>query len=88
MDGLNILINIFDSQLMKDELSDILEEFKEFEDFQRTSRQSMTAIIATFDSRYRNIEKKINMKLPSEILVFKLLRNASISNEDKMPVLL
>ena len=33
--GLDILINFLDSQLMKDEVSDSLEKFEEFEDFQR-----------------------------------------------------
>ena len=36
-DGLDILIDFLDSQLMKDELSDSLEKFEEFEDIQRTS---------------------------------------------------
>ena len=85
-DGLDILIDFLDSQLMKDELSDSLEKFEEFEDIQRTSGQSITEYIATFDSRYRIIEK-LNMKLPSEILAFKLLRKANISQEEKMLVL-
>ena len=85
-DGLDILIDFLDSQLMKDELSDSLEKFEEFEDIQRTSGQSITEYIATFDSRYRKIEK-LNMKLPSEILAFKLLRKANISKEEKMLVL-
>ena len=85
-DGFDILIDFLDSQLMKDELSDSLEKFEEFEDIQRTSGQSITEYIATFDSRYRKFEK-LNMKLPSEILAFKLLRKANISKEEKMLVL-
>ena len=47
---------------------------------------SITEYIASFDSRYRKIEK-LNMKLPSEILAFKLLRKANIGKEEKMLVL-
>ena len=54
---------------MEDEMSDSLEKFEEFEDFQRVERQCIAEYIASSDSRYRKIEK-INMKLPSEILAF------------------
>ena len=47
---------------------------------------SITEYIASFDSRYRKIEK-LNMKLPSEILTFKLLRKANIGKEEIMLVL-
>ena len=47
---------------------------------------SITEYITSFDSRYRKIEK-LNMKLPSEILAFKLLRKANIGIEEKMLVL-
>ena len=47
---------------------------------------SITEYIASFDSQYRKREK-LNMKLPSEILAFKLLRKAYIVKEEKMLVL-
>ena len=47
---------------------------------------SITEYITSFDSRYRKIEK-LNMKLPFEILAFKLLRKANIGKEEKMLVL-
>ena len=84
--GLDTLINFLDSKLMKDDLSDSLEKFEEFEDFQRINGQNITEYIAAFDSRYRKMEK-FKIKLPSEILAFKLLRRANISKEEKMLVL-
>ena len=57
-----------DSHLKKDDLTDSLEKFEEFEDFHRQSEMSITENIASFDSRYRKIEK-LDMKLPSEILL-------------------
>ena len=84
--GLDTLINFLYSKLMKDDLSDSLEKFEEFEDFQRVNGQNITEYIAAFDSRYRKMEK-FKIKLPSEILAFKLLRRANISKEEKMLVL-
>ena len=46
----------------------------------------ITEYIATFDARYRKIEK-LKMQLPSEILAFKLLKKANISKEENMLVL-
>ena len=86
-DGLDTLIQFLDGILLKDELSDSLEKkMEEFEAFQRASGQSIAEYISTFDSMYRKFEK-LDMKLPSHILAFKLLRKANIGQEEKMLVL-
>ena len=85
-DGLDILIAFLDTHLKKDDLADSLEKFEEFEDFERQVEMSITEYIASFDSLYRKIEK-LNMKLPMEILAFKLLRKANIGKEEKLLVL-
>ena len=74
-DGLDKLIKFLDTHLKKDELTDSIEKFEEFEDFQRIEGQSVSEYIALFEFKYRKIEK-YNMKLPSEILAFKLIRRA------------
>ena len=85
-DGLDKLIKFLDTHLKKDELTDSIEKFEEFEDFQRMEGQSVSEYIALFEFKYRKIEK-FNMKLPSEILAFKLIRRANISRVEKMLVL-
>ena len=85
-DGLDILITFLDKHLKKDELADSLDKFGEFEDFHRHDGMSISEYIASFDSRYRKIEK-LKMTLPSETLAFKLLRKANISKEEIMLVL-
>lgn len=85
-DGLDTLIGFLDGHLKKDDLADSLAKFGEFEDFQRQEGVSITEYIASFDSRYRKIEK-LKMTLPSEILAFKLLRKANISKEETMLIL-
>ena len=84
--GLTTLITFMDKHLAKDDLADSLAKFEDFEDFQRGPNQSIQDYVETFDAKYRKIEKK-NMKLPSEILAFKLLRRAKITKEEKMLVL-
>ena len=85
-DGVDTLIQFLDGILLKDELRDSLEKMEEFEAFQRANGQSIAEYISTFDSMYRKIEK-LDMKLPSHILAFKLLRKANIGQEEKMFVL-
>ena len=85
-DGLDKLIEFLDIHLEKDKLTDSIEKFEEFEDFQRMEGQSVLEYIALFDLKYRKIEKYY-MKLPSEILAFKLIRKANISRVEKLLVL-
>ncbi|CAC5372113.1 unnamed protein product [Mytilus coruscus] len=84
--GFTTLVEFLDKHLAKDDLADSLEKFEDFEDFTRPKGQSIHEYVANFDSKYRKIEKK-NIKLPSEILAFKLLRKANITKEEKMLVL-
>ena len=85
-DGLDTLLRFLDEHLKKDDLADSFEKFEKFEDFQRHDSMSITEYFASFDSRYRKIEK-LNMTLPSEILAFKLLKKSNISKEEKNLVL-
>ena len=86
IDGLTVLINFFDEHLAKDDLTDSLEKFEDFDDFYRHEGQSIQEFIAEYDAKYRKIEKK-KMTLPPEILAFKLLRKACITKEEKLLVL-
>ena len=59
---------------------------KNFEDFKRADGQSINEYVPVFDAKYRKIEKK-KITLLAEILVFKLLRKANITKEEKLLVL-
>ena len=59
---------------------------KDFEDIKRAEGQSNNEYVATFDAKYRKVEKK-KMTLPSEILAFKLICKANITKEEKSLVL-
>jgi hypothetical protein len=84
--GLDLLIEFLDEKLGKDDLTNSLEKFENFEDFKREKGQSITEYISKFDQKYNRLVK-IKMTLPSEILAFKLLRRADITREEKMLVL-
>ena len=79
-------LTFFDKRLAKDDLSDSLEKFMDFENYERSEGQTINDFIANFDAKYRRIEKK-SMKLPSEILAFKLLQKARINHKEKLLVL-
>ena len=85
-DSLNILIKFLDGYLGKDELVDSIDKFEDFENFERADKQSIRDYIASFDLKYRKLQK-LNIKLSPEILAFKLLRKAKLSKEMKMLVL-
>ena len=84
--GISLLVTFFDKHLAKDDLSDSLEKFTDFENYERREGQTIHDFIANFDAKYRRIEKK-SMKLPSEILAFKLLQKARINHKEKLLVL-
>ena len=84
--GLSLLVTFFDKHLAKDDLSDSLEKFTDFENYERSEGQTIHDFIANFDTKYRRIEKK-SMQLPSEILAFKLLQKARINHREKLLVL-
>ena len=70
----------------KDELVDTIDKFEDFENFERADKQNIRDYIASFDLKYRKLEK-LNIKLSFEILAFKLLRKAKLSKEMRMLVL-
>ena len=84
--SLNILIKFLDGYLGKDELVDSIDKFEEFANFERANKQSIRDYIASFDLKYRKLEK-LNIMLSPEILAFKLLRKAKLSKEMRMLVL-
>ena len=84
-DGLEKLLTFIDSKLGKD-LTDCLEKFEEFENIQRDSEQSIVDYIAKFDQKYHRLVK-LEMTLPPAILVFKLLRKANITKNERLLVL-
>ena len=84
--GLDVLIQFLDKHLGKDDLVDCLEKYEDFEEFKREENQSFIDFVAKFDQKYNKIVK-LNMKLPSPILAFMLLRKSNITKEEKMLVM-
>ena len=84
--GISILLNFLDKHLSKDDLTDSLDKFEDFDNIERKEGQSIQEYIAMFDLKYRKIQKK-HMTLSSEILAFRLIKRANITREEKLLVL-
>ena len=84
--GLEMFLQFMGAHLGKDEFTDCTQKIDNFENFQRADRQSLREYIELFDSKYKKLEK-LQIKLPNEILAFKLLRGANLSDMQKMIVL-
>ena len=80
---MSVLFELLDRYLLEDELMNSWNIFEDFEKFERKHGQNIREYVADFDLKFRKLEK-IHIKLPSEILAFKLLRNANLSKQERM----
>ena len=55
---INSSFKFLDQHLAKDDLTDSLEKFEDFEDFKRADGQLVNEYVAIFDAKYKKIEKK------------------------------
>ena len=84
--GLKALIGFMDKYLKKDSLEESWTRFEQFEDFRRTTGESVSTFITDFDRRYERVKAK-GMKLPDNLLAFKLLKSANITREERLLVM-
>ena len=84
--GMSVLFKFLDRYLLKNELMNSWYKFEDFEKFERKHGQNIRDCVADYNLKFRKLEK-IYFKLPSEILAFKLLRNANLSKQERMLVL-
>ena len=84
--GMGVLFEFLDKYLLEDELMNRWNKFEDFEKFERKPGQNIREYVADFDLKFRKLEK-LHIKLPPEILAFKLLRNANLSKQERIFVL-
>lgn len=80
--GLLDILEFMKSKLAKDDLEDCIEKFYAFDTYVRAPDQNIADYIKQYDERYRQMKKK-GTTLPSEVLAFKLLRSANLSDNDQ-----
>ena len=85
-DGFDILLHFLGRKLQKYDISDSCEKFNDFDEYCKEPSQSISDFISTFDQKFNKTLRK-QMKLPSEILAFKLLKQAKLTNEERLLVL-
>ena len=83
--GLKTVTDFLDAQLGKDDLADSFCKYGEFEGYRR-STESIVEYIGKFEQLYNTVEKK-GIKLPSEILAYKLLRGANLLQDEMLLVI-
>ena len=84
--GMGVLFEFLDKYLLEDELMNSWNKFEDFEKFERKPGQNIREYVADFDLKFRKLEK-LQIKLPPEILAFKLLKNANLRKQERMIVL-
>ena len=84
--GISILFSFLDKHLLPDDLTICVNKFEEFEKLSRGPKESIQEYISNFDWIIGNLEK-VNIRLPPELVAFKLLSKAGITNEERMIVL-
>lgn len=82
--GYENLIKFMDTVLAKDSLTDVFDKYADFEKYART-HETVGEFIEEFDLKFKRLQK-FNITLPSEILAFKLLIQANITQEELMLV--
>ena len=84
--GMDVLLKFMDRILGKDDLTDSLEKFEDFENYKREPDQSMTEFLSKHDQKYNKIVK-LKMGLPPAIAAFMLLKKANITTDERLLVL-
>ena len=83
-DGYDNLIAVMDKILLKDSLTDAFDKYLNFEKYNR-KHESVSEFIEIFDMNYNKLDK-LGIKLPSEILAFKLLIQCNLTKDEEMLV--
>lgn len=84
--GLKTLIAFLDKHLGKDSLEEAWCLFEDFEDYKR-SDETILQYIVNYDQKYRRLEVTAGMTVPPALLAFKLLKNANLTQEEKLVIM-
>ena len=57
-------------------------KFEEFESLQKVSGQLMQQYMSVFEHKYRQVKNKGFPELPQEFLMFKMIKNAGLSETE------
>ena len=83
---MSVLFEFLDRYLLEDELMNSWNKFKNLKKFVRKHCQNIGYYVAEFDLKFGKLNK-LNIKLPTEVLAFKLPRNANLSKQERMIVM-
>ena len=85
-DGVPTLITYMDGLLKKEDIADAADKYDDFEDLKRGPSDKINDYITDFDLKYNRLVK-LDIKISSVVLAFKLLKGANITHNEKLLVL-
>ena len=80
--GFKNLIEFLDKEFWEDKIYDVFNAFEEFESVKKEHGQTMQQYISDFEQRYRRARNKGFPDLPQEYLMFKIIKNAGLSETE------
>ena len=86
-EGFKKLIEYFDSQFAKDDLSETYERYVAFERCKRQSEQKINDFILEYEKKYNLLSKKEGATFTEVILAMKLIDSSNLSDVDRKLVL-
>ena len=84
--GLDKLIEFFDKHLKKDDLEEEWAKYNDFDDFSREDGMNIEDFVSKFDSLYNKLVK-CEIKIPPQILAFRLLKKANLTKDECLLVM-
>ena len=84
--GLDKLIEFFDKHLKKDDLEEEWAKYNDFGDFSREDGMNIEDFVSKFDSLYNKLVK-CEIKIPPQILAFRLLKKANLTKDECLLVM-
>lgn len=85
-DGFQKIIEYMDTIFKKDVLVEAWQKFDNFENLKRKPQQEMVSFINDFDIAHNELVK-LDLKIPKSLLAFKLMKNANITDQNRLLVL-
>ena len=80
--GYEALMTFMEKEFGEDEIYDVYNKFEEFESFKKISGQNMQQYISAFELMYRQVKNKGFPELPQEYLMFKLIKNSGLTENE------
>ena len=81
-EGYQEFMKFLEKEFGEDEIYDVFNKFEEFESCKKQQSQTMQQYISTFELMYTQVKNKGFPELPQEYLMFKVIKNSGLSENE------